>query len=181
MQFIDYYAAQLNQPASALLGLMSFRFDGTDYSVVNWAPSLGAAPTPAQLAAVVALPDPAPTQAQLVAYAQAKQAAILAGGYSASVGASAPVQISTDATSLMWLQRALSTSGQSPSMTFQWAQRDGATVLTLTSAQVQAAAAAEGAWEQSVRSAYAAVATEIAAGAITMTAEIDAYSWPANS
>lgn len=178
MQFTDYYAAQSGLPVSEILALASFKFDGEVYSVVKWDSSLGAEPSPADLAAIAALPHPGPTQAQLQAYAGAKADGLVAALRSISADGVTLKSTSTDAA--IGKINALSAWGAAnPSASTIWTADDLSTV-TITGAQIAGIAPLALAYSMSVYgAALPAVLAAIAAGTIATTAEIDAYAWPA--
>ena len=178
MQFTEYFAAQLGRPVSAILPLTLFKFDGNAYSVVHWDASLGNEPTPAQLAEIAAMPDPAPTQAQLQAYASAKADSLVAALRTISADGVSIKSTSTD--SAIGKLNALAAWGAAnPSATTIWTADDLSTV-TVTGAQIAAVAPLALAYSMAVYgAALPAVLAEIAAGTITTTAQIDACAWPA--
>lgn len=123
---------------------------------------------------------PAPSKAQLVAYADAKRQSIAAGGITVNVGTAAnPIEclVSTDAAGIADLQLLLAQASATGQTT--WYQSNGN--LTVTTAQIQAIQSAVATFVASVYRAYSAVAAEISAATITTTAQIDAASWPSNS
>lgn len=135
------------------------------------------------LVAPAAPADPAPTQAQLLAYAEVKRALISDGGVTVNIAAAgaAPLNISslTDTDGKTDLAGAVQIAGLDPSHVFNWDQDAGS--VQLNAAQVRELGLLVGAWVQSVRTAVVAVKAEIKAGTITTLAEIDAFAWPVNS
>ena len=177
MQFTEYFAAQTGQPVSALLPLVTFKFDGESYGVAKWDASLGAEPTPAQLAAIAAMPDPAPSKAQLLAYANTKQWALATGGHTVTVGGS-PHVFATDAVSLTMMGGKVARLAQpSPPASFNWQTPDGAW-LTIAAGDFPAVATACADFVQATFDALKTVEAQVAAGTITTLAQIDAYAWP---
>ena len=139
------------------------------------------------LVAHVAPPAPAPSIAQLIAYAGAKQQRIATGGTQVNIGASAApqmVEASTDALSLAWLNGAAALASGNAAATFSWSTSGGS--VTLTSAQVLTIYSAVQSFIQASFATLGAVVNAINAGTITTTAQIDAPpapipAWPVNS
>lgn len=132
---------------------------------------------------------PAPptyTQAQLLAYAQAKQGRIAAGGISVNVGTSGSpqnVECTTDTASLVLLQGAASIAQSNSGETFSWVPQNG-TPVTLSAAQILTIFAAVSAFIQSTFTTLAAVIAAIGASTITTPSQIESFAsptWPANS
>jgi hypothetical protein len=134
---------------------------------------------------------PAPTTAQLLAYAAAKQSAIMDGGLTVNVAAagqpSLTVEVTTTSAYLTLLNGAVQRSGLNPSAILNWEQRDGS-VLSLNATQTQALGLAVANWLQHIFDTRTqSIAPAIAAGTITTTAQIDdptqvnLPAWPANS
>ncbi len=119
----------------------------------------------------------APTlnQAQLVTYAQNKQAMLSVGGI--TVGG---VMCGTDTSSLVLLEGVYTIATADPSATFQWVEDNGVTTM-LTAAQGIAIFDAVHAFIQATFTACAAVIALINNGTYTTTAQVDAYAWPVNS
>lgn len=129
-----------------------------------------------------------PTQAELVAYASAKQEAICDGGIAVNVGsASTPVEanVASDVkgrglvTGCVQLIGVASQAGQ-PAPTFPWINNDG-TQLSLTAPQMMTIALALGNFVQATYGALGTVLAAIAAGSMASTSQIDAATWPATT
>lgn len=141
----------------------------------------------AELIAVLAQQAPGVvvgSPAGLSAYAAAKQAAIMIGGISVNIGGPS-VEASTDATSLVLLQGAVSIAQANPSATFKWVSSTGASV-TLTAAEIETIFAAVSTFLQATFTTLAGVLTAISGGAITTKAGVDSPpsgvpAWPLNS
>jgi hypothetical protein len=134
--------------------------------------------------AIGAYAAPIATPAQLVAYAQAKQAKIAAAGVTINLGtAAAPLNVSVDtsAAGRVDLTGLAQMAAINPSFSTTWYQASGA--ITLTAAQLVALGEAVLAWIASTYAALAAVEAAIAASppTITTTAEIDAAAWAASA
>ncbi len=143
-------------------------------TVASWDASLGAAPTVAQITAALAA---GPTSAQLRAYAAAKADGLIAA--IRSVAASGVAIKSTSTDSAIGKLAALATWGAAnPTSSTIWTADDLSTV-TVTGAQLAAAAPLALAYSMSIYgAALPTVLAEIGSGAITTTAQIDAYAWP---
>lgn len=134
-------------------------------------------------------PVAAPTKADLIAYANAKQATVANGGISVNVAASghAPqlVKVATDVQGRIDLAGAVQLSGLNPGQTFDWVSNAGKT--TLTGVQVQQLGLAAGAFIQAAYSVLGDVLGAINAGTITTSSQVDdptsvnLPAWPANS
>lgn len=136
---------------------------------------------------------PAPTQAELVAYAGTKQEALRDGGINVNVGSTSTpdeVNVASDAdgrtlvTGCVQLIGVASQAGQS-APTFQWINNDG-TQITLTGPQMMTVALKLGGFVQATYSTLGAVLAAIAAGTIATYAQIDTPpasvgAWPATS
>jgi hypothetical protein len=118
---------------------------------------------------------PTPTVAQLLTYAQQKQATIAAGGI--SIGG---VECSTDTASLVLLQGAATVAAANPSQTFNWVPTKGAPVV-LTATQVISIFSNVSAFLQETFTALASAITGINSGNITALGQIDELAWPVNS
>lgn len=118
---------------------------------------------------------------QLAAYAEAKQAALIAGGYAFNVApAGQPaeiVQADTDVSGRLNLAGLVSLAQINPNLTSIWVQAGGG--LMLTAAEIIALGVAVGTFVVQTYQALATVLAGIASGAITTTAQIDAAGWPA--
>ena len=132
--------------------------------------------------------DLAPTQAQLVAYANAKQAALCDGGITVNVGtASTPdeVDVASDVngrslvSGCVQLIGLASSTGQ-PAPTFPWIN-DGGAQLTLTGAQMMTMAVTLGNFVQATYASLGTVLAAIANGTVTTKAQVDAAAWPTTS
>jgi hypothetical protein len=131
---------------------------------------------------------PAPTPAQLLAYAEALRAKISAGGISVNIAASGAtpqmVEIGTDTAGLAFLANAVQLTATAPGTSYDW---DQAAPVTLNGAQVLAIQAAVGLFNQALFTQKTALRAAIAAGTITTFAQIDdptsigLPSWPVNS
>lgn len=171
-------------------------FDGNPYHVHPsatpgpWA-ALEAAITAGQVTIIpyVAPVLAAPTPAELIAYAQAKQASIASGGVSVNVGVfgASPVMLeaATDTDGKADLSGLLQASSLNPSGTFNWIQ--GTSPIALTQTQVQTLAVGVYAFVQLTWTVLGEVLAGITAGTITTTAQIDdpttigLPAWPVNS
>lgn len=155
-----------------------------------WVTRMATAQFPGQAFTVVnssTIVPPPPTRAQLLAYANAKQQKIAAGGTQVNIGTSAApqmVEASTDALSLAWLNGAAALASGNAAATFSWSTSAGA--ITLTSAQVLTIYSAVQSFIQATFATGGPVVNAINAGTITTTAQIDAPAapippWPVNS
>ena len=123
-----------------------------------------------------AIAPPAPTQAQLTAYANAKQWALATGGHTVTVGGS-PHVFATDAVSLSLMDGKVARLGQAnPPTSFNW--QIGASWLTISAADFITVATSCADFVQATFDALKTVETEIASDAIMTFAQIDAYAWP---
>ncbi len=131
---------------------------------------------------------PAPSAADLVAYAEAKQVALRDGGITVNVGtASTPdeVNVASDVNGRSLVSGSvqligLASSGGQPAPTFNWIN-DGGAQLTLTSTQMMTIGLKLGNFVQATYTALGTVLAAIADGTLTSTAAIDAAAWPVKS
>jgi hypothetical protein len=126
-------------------------------------------------------PVVAPTSAQLTAYARAKSSALLAAGVTinAAPAGAAPVNVHCDGSSVSrgdLLGLAVAAAAD-PAFTTDWVDNAG-TVTPLSAAELLAFWPAVRGWHSAMVKALSDIEAAIAAGAITTTAEIDAYGWP---
>jgi hypothetical protein len=127
-------------------------------------------------------PAPAPSQADLVLYAERKQAMVAQRGITVNVGTQqAPhvVRASTDSTSIGYLNGAARQSLADPNFQATWTDTTGS--VTLTAAQILNVDAAVTAYIQASFATLGTVLAAIDAGTITIVAQIDAAAWPGNS
>ncbi len=133
----------------------------------------------------------APTKAQLLAYAEAKQLAIMDGGLTVAVAVAGQTTVNVECATTEYyrglLYGAVQRSGLNPAAILNWEQRDGS-VVRLNAAQTQALGLAMANWLQQIFDTRTlSVAPAVAAGTITTTAQIDdpttagLPAWPANS
>lgn len=126
---------------------------------------------------------PPPSVSELVAYAEARQAALMAGGFAFDVAASGQpaevVQADTDLSGRLNLAGLVSLAQINASFTSIWVQAGGG--LTLTASEIIALGVAVGTFVEQTYQALATVLANIASGVITTTAQIDAAAWPAAS
>lgn len=130
--------------------------------------------TDAQAAAAMA-----PTQAQLLAYADTKRQAVADGGITINVGTpDAPVNCAVDTTAAgrVNLSGLVQMAALNPSLTQTWYQSAGPAVLTAT--QIVSLGMQTGAFISAAYAAEASVVAGITAGSITTYAQIDAFAWP---
>ena len=129
-----------------------------------------------------------PSVAGLIAYTQAKQAAIASGGISVNVGSTSfptMVEASTSVSGLTLLNSAVAVAAANPSATTAWVPSTG-NPITLNAAQVQTISGTVVAFIQATFTTAAAVITAINAGTITTKAGVDTPpspipAWPVNS
>lgn len=113
-----------------------------------------------------------PPPVDLAAYAAAKRFAVETGGVTVN-GA----HIATDRASQAMISGAYAFAQANPNETISFKGEGG--FVSLTAAQMEAIGQAVGQHVQACFAAEADVAAQIASGAITTTAEIDAYAWTA--
>jgi hypothetical protein len=119
---------------------------------------------------------PPPTQAELYAYANAKAQALLAT--MKSYGPDAPfLKADRTAPTISDLLAIEQDAATSPSDAYDWVANDNS-VTAFTAAQIAALAAQVASDRKAIFAALATASSGIAGGSITMTAEIDALSWP---
>jgi hypothetical protein len=130
---------------------------------------------------------PAPTQVQLIAYAEQVRNRISTGGISVNVAAAgAPaqmVEVGTDVPGLAFLANAVQLTTTVPGAIYDWDQNEP---VNVTGAQVLQIQAAVGLLYQACFSIKTQLRAAINSGAITTTAQIDSPpspipAWPANS
>ena len=156
----DYFHADI---VAALVAASSSTSAGQTYS----GGAFGPVPIP-----------PAPTKAQLTAYANAKQWALATGGHSVTVNGASHV-FATDPVSLTMMGGKVARLAQpSPPASFNWQTPDGAW-LTIAAGDFPAVATACADFVQATFDALKTVEAQIAAATITTTAQIDAFAWPA--
>jgi hypothetical protein len=120
----------------------------------------------------------APTRAQLLAYANAKQWALATGGYTITVNA-VPLIFPSDVVSMGLITgKAARLAQPNPPASFDWQTPTGFITIAASDFVVVATEIAD--FVQATFDALAAVFAAIEAGTITTTAEIDAASWPSN-
>jgi hypothetical protein len=118
------------------------------------------------------------TQAQLLAYANAKQWALATGGYTITVN-SAPLIFPSDVVSMGLITgKAARLAQPNPPASFEWQTPTG--FVTIAAADFIAVATQIADFVQSTFNALAVAFAAIEAGTITTTAEIDAAAWPSN-
>lgn len=124
-----------------------------------------------------AIAPPAPTQAQLQAYAGGKIAVLLGNMRSYTVSG---VTLKSDATpaTLADLTALIQWGTANPTLSQDWVANDFSTAM-ITGAQFVALAPQVGNYALSVYAALASVLGAISADTITTTAQIDAFAWPA--
>lgn len=153
-----------------------------------WPKDMSGVQTDAAMQAVLSdhgllLPDGNQTAAMLTAYAEAKQAALVAGGYAFNLAAAGQpaefVRADTDIGGRLNLAGLVSLAQLNPSFTSVWVQAGGG--LTLTAAEIVALGVAVGTFVEQTYQALAAVLAGISSGAITTRAQVDAAAWPAAS
>ncbi len=180
MKIADFLSQWTGRPVTDLFSaepLVAVVFDGNGVpSLARWSPSLGVAPTAADLAAAIAAPDPAPGPAQLNAWAAAKVPGLLA---LMRTYAAAGATLKSDATpaTLSDLLALITWGEANPTASQNWVAND-LTVTPITGAQFVALAVEVGTYAQSVYAALATVLGEIEAGTIAAFAAIDAFAWP---
>ena len=146
-------------------------------TISHWDASLGAQPTIAALEAALAAP---PTKAALIAYAAAKRWEIETGGI---VQAAARIDTSRESQSLIANAHAYVQASGAASVAYKAASG----WVTLDAATITAVALAVGAHVQACFALENQIDTQIAAGTITTTAQIDdpttvaLAAWPPNS
>lgn len=121
-----------------------------------------------------------PSPAQLATYAEARQAALMVGGFAYDVApggeAAEIVRADTDVSGRLNLAGLVTLAQLNPSLTSVWVQAGGG--LTLTAAEITALGVAVGTFVVQTYQALAVVLAAIAAGTITTTAQVDAAAWP---
>lgn len=125
---------------------------------------------------LVSMSFPAPTVAQLQAYAGSKASALLSNMRSYTADG---VTLKADATAatLSDLMALAQWGAANPSATFNWISNDFSSTA-ITGTQIVALAPLVGAYAQMIYGTELnAVLAEITAGTITITAQIDAYGW----
>lgn len=130
--------------------------------------------TPASLLSVVAGWSPEPAPVDLNAYAASKRYAVETGGIVVN-----GVHIATDRASQSMITGAYNYVQANPEVTVKF--KTAAGFVELTASQMVAVANAVGAHVQASFAAEGEVNAQIIAGAITTSAEIDAFAWPSNS
>ena len=123
---------------------------------------------------------PAPTQAQLQAYANGKANALMAVARTYALAGSPAVSVKCDTMPSTGADLAgLNLWGAaSPTATTKWVD-DFGVATTITGAQGVALATDVVAYGQTVFNELGTATTEISSGTITTTAQIDALTWPA--
>ena len=125
---------------------------------------------------LVAPASPAPTPAQLTAYANAKQWALATGGHAVTVEGSSHI-FATDPTSLSLMDGKVGRLAQAnPPASFNW--QIGPAWLTISAADFVTVATTCADFVQATFDTLKTVEAEIASETITTFAEIDAYAWP---
>lgn len=121
------------------------------------------------------VPEPsAPSESQLLDYANAKYAAQMAGGVYVS-----GVWVNTTGGGRVEMLGAVSLAQLAPEHVFDWV--NGSQTIQLSSAQVIALGLAVGQWVQDNYTVLGVVRADIASEDITSYAEIDAANWPSNT
>lgn len=121
-------------------------------------------------------------RASLMAYAEAKHAALKTGGFAYNLGTKSKPQIANASTTdggRTDLNGLVALAQMDETFSTIWLQSSGN--LTLTAAQIIALGKAVGTFVVETYPALADVLDGIAAGTITTTAQIDAAAWPANA
>ncbi len=118
-----------------------------------------------------------PTQAQLVAYANARASTLIATlkAYGASPSILKADRTASTLADLMAIQQDAVTNPNDP---VEWLANDD-TVTVLTAAQIAALAPAVAADRKAIYAIAASAVTAINAGTITTTAQVSALAWPA--
>jgi hypothetical protein len=167
---IGWQDSSQNIPASAY---------GSNITVIPWTAPISTlsriGPAPAKGPDTRQYATPVLNTAQLITYAQYKQAMLAAGGITVD-----GVMCGTDTASLVLLEGVKTLATEDGSLTFQWVEDNG-TVVTLTAAQGIAIFEAVHTFIQATFTACAAAIVNINNGTYTTTAQIDAYAWPVNS
>jgi hypothetical protein len=121
---------------------------------------------------------PAPTVAQLMAYANEKQWALATGGYTANIGGQG-LLFATDERSQPLLDGKVTRLGQAnPPATIKWQFPAG--FVTLAAADFLSAAIAAADFVQATFDALDAVFAEIEGGTIATFVAVDQAAWPVN-
>ncbi|WP_158812074.1 hypothetical protein [Beijerinckia sp. L45] len=138
-------------------------------------------PTDADLAAALKAPAPAISTANLALYAAKVQTAVLAKGQTFNVATSGATAINVlcDATNDTRSDLALLAlfGQQNPTGSKSWLDNNG-NVTALTGAECVQLATLAGTYIDSVYAAMGTLLSQITAGTVTTTAQIDAYVWP---
>lgn len=123
---------------------------------------------------------PAPTQAQLVAYANGKQQALMTGGYTITLP-EGTITFATDISSMSLITgKAVRLQQANAPASVDW-QTGPTTFTTIVAADFITAATDIADFVQATFDALQPIFSGIAAGTITATAQIDAATWPASS
>ena len=190
----DWYWAIAGSPPTIYGSARAATCPATDEAYLTWLAAYGEPSSVPSAAALdtnlIAAGLPAsglvpPTQAQLIAYANAKQWALATGGYTTSltpVGGSGPQSITfpTDDVSLGLINGKVARFAYAnPPTSTDW-QTGPATFVDISAADFPIAAAQIADFIQSSFDAVKPILAAIAAGTITTTAQIDAAAWPSN-
>lgn len=179
-----YYAEAHGMDIASFSKAAGFLNVGGTWSVTEWDWSaLGTPPSAEDLAKVAALPEPAPTSAQLVAYAEAKQASLVSGGFSFNIAAPGQpenvILADTDLSGRTNLNGLVDLAKLDDGFTSVWVQ--GGKGVTVTAPEIIALGVAVGKFVVATYQTLAAVFAGISGGSITTIAQIDAASWPSNT
>ena len=183
MQFPDFIVEYTGKTFAALFGgpnplVQSRQVDADTIAITSWDASLGAPPTPAQIAAALA---GGPSKAALTAYANEAWSAVLAKGqvFDVAAAGAAPVNILCDGANTTRADLGLlALFGQTnPSGSKTWIDNAGVSTV-LTGAELVQLSTLAGNWIADTYPALQILLGQIAAGTVTTTAQVDAYAWP---
>jgi len=137
---------------------------------------------------VTPAPAPAPTAAELLAYAESHRDRVAARGVAVDLATEGQpplvIHAATDVQGLIALNGAVSLAALAPAHVFDWAETSGP--VQITAAQVRALGVAVGLYIQQTYTVLGALAAAIAAGTVTTRAQIETPpaplpQWPANA
>ncbi len=178
MNLVDYYAGKLGKGVPEIMDAAAFMVGPDGPVAFRWDEAvLGPRPDPADLDKIEALPDPAPSADALIAYTNAKQWALAAGGFTAVVGRT-KIPLSTDELSLAALDRkAARLAGADAPASVSW-QTGPTSFAEIKAADFVKVAAQVDVFVQATFDALPPIFAGIKDGSIKTFAAIDKANWP---
>lgn len=179
-----HFANAHNMDVAAFSKVAGFLNVNGVWSVTDWDwPTLGTPPTAEDLAGIAAMPEEDPTAAQLVAYAEAKHAALVAGGFLFNIAPTGQpesvIEADTDVNGRTNLNGLVDLAKLDDSFTSIWVQ--GGKGVTLNAPEIVALGVAVGKFVVATYQALASIFAGISAGTIKTLSQVDGGPWPSNA